>query len=262
MKIAYLYSRFPVVSQTFCDNEMIALERQGVSVQIASIHAPPTSFRHGAASEIKGEVFYAPPQPILKLWEDAARRQGSWPAALIADHLERFGANCKPDLRARNALLFANRFARQGIQHVHVHFANRAAHTAIFIKRLSGIPFSVTAHAQDFMVELGSNRELFREMCREAQFVVAVSEYSRGLLVELCPESREKIIHLYNGIDLARFAPVFQPAPDGTLRILSVGRLIEFKGFLISHQRMCLAAREGDRLCLRYCGRRAVAQRS
>ncbi len=210
---------------------MMALERQGVEIEIASIHAPPTSFRHAAPADLKGEIFYAPPQPILKLWEDAARRDGRWPAALIAEHEQRYGADCKASLRARNALLFADRFRRQGIQHVHAHFANRAAHTAIFIKKLSGIPFSLTAHAQDFMVELGSNKELFREMCREAAFVVAVSEYSQKLLCELCPESRDKIIHLYNGIDLDRFECAPPPEDGGDLRILSVGRLIEFKGF-------------------------------
>ncbi|MEY4483932.1 MAG: hypothetical protein RL693_1384, partial [Verrucomicrobiota bacterium] len=28
-RIAYLYSRYPVVSQTFCDSEMLALEASG-----------------------------------------------------------------------------------------------------------------------------------------------------------------------------------------------------------------------------------------
>ena len=30
MRLAYLYSRYPVVSQTFCDSEMLALEAMGV----------------------------------------------------------------------------------------------------------------------------------------------------------------------------------------------------------------------------------------
>ena len=31
MRLAYFYSRYPVLSQTFCDTEMIALERMGFS---------------------------------------------------------------------------------------------------------------------------------------------------------------------------------------------------------------------------------------
>jgi hypothetical protein len=29
MRLGYLYSRYPVLSQTFCDMEMLELERQG-----------------------------------------------------------------------------------------------------------------------------------------------------------------------------------------------------------------------------------------
>ena len=29
MRLGYLYSRYPVISQTFCDAEMLALERLG-----------------------------------------------------------------------------------------------------------------------------------------------------------------------------------------------------------------------------------------
>jgi len=53
-------------------------------------------------------------------------------------------------------------FRRLGVQHVHVHFANRATHTALFLKKL-GFPFSFTAHAQDFMFDLGSDELLARD---------------------------------------------------------------------------------------------------
>jgi hypothetical protein len=46
MQLAYLYSRYPVVSQTFCDLEMLELERRGYDLLIASVHAPLTSLRH------------------------------------------------------------------------------------------------------------------------------------------------------------------------------------------------------------------------
>ena len=36
-KLAYLFSRYPVVSQTFCDSEMLALESMGYEIDIASI---------------------------------------------------------------------------------------------------------------------------------------------------------------------------------------------------------------------------------
>jgi hypothetical protein len=35
-RIAYLFSRYPVVSQTFCDSEMLALEVMGFELEIGS----------------------------------------------------------------------------------------------------------------------------------------------------------------------------------------------------------------------------------
>ena len=46
MRLGYLYSRYPVISQTFCDAEMLALERRGIELVIGSIYPPLTSLRH------------------------------------------------------------------------------------------------------------------------------------------------------------------------------------------------------------------------
>jgi glycosyltransferase involved in cell wall biosynthesis len=226
-RIAYLFSRYPVVSQTFCDSEMLALEGMGFQIEVASLNRPPNSFRHERLDRLQAEIHYPPPPDVL----DALAQEPEFKRLLkplIDDHSERYGTGYKPATRARNAWYFAQHFRRLGVQHVHVHFANRATHTALFLKKL-GFPFSFTAHAQDFMFDLGSD-ELLAEMAREAEFVVAVSDFSKGLIAEQCPDSADKIVRIYNGIEVADFAPVpvQQRSP---LRVLSIGRLIEFKGF-------------------------------
>ena len=230
--IAYLFSRYPVVSQTFCDSEMLALEDMGVDLVAASINAPPSSFRHDHLDALKAQAHYPPPSAVLKSIQKEAQADGSWEKieALVQDHNDRYGTSFKADVRARNALYFARLFEQLGVDHVHVHFANRATHTALFLKKL-GFPFSFTAHAQDFMVDLG-NDDLLAEMCDEAEFVVSVSDHSKHLLQELCPSARDKIHRVYNGIVPDEFPPA-QPRQDADepLRIVSVGRLIEFKGF-------------------------------
>lgn len=232
MHFAYLYSRYPVISQTFCDTEMLALERRGWSFEVGSIHPPHTSLRHEHAARLQAPIYYAPPQEILKIHERHAKENGRWPVALVARHEQRYGAAGKAGQRARNAVYFAELFARHGVEHFHVHFANRAAQTALFVKAISGIPFSVTAHGQDFLVDLGSI-ELLREICAEAEFVAAETDFSVDLLRDRCPDAAEKIRRVYNGMDLANFPaptrPVARPNEPG--RILSVGRLVEFKGF-------------------------------
>lgn len=232
MKVAYLFSRYPVPSQTFCDTEMRALEAAGVEIEIFSCSPPTSSFRHGPESRPRAPVFYAPPASALSAWEAAVRRRGTWPEALIAGHEARFGAASEPARRALHALYFADLARQRGVDRIHVHFANRATHAALFMRALGGPPFSFTAHAQDFMVDLGSDA-LLGEMSEQAEFVVAVSDFSRELLAQKCPGAAARIHRLYNGLELEQWptpAPA-APAADGALRVFSVGRLIDFKGF-------------------------------
>lgn len=226
--IAYLFSRFPVLSQTFCLTEMLAMERHGVRLCAASINPPVDTFRHGFMKNLQAPLLYAPSTQIRRNLQASAMRTGLWPETMVRRHEKEYGEDFKAEERARNALWFAGQFQRLGVQHVHVHFANRATHTALFLKEISGIPFSFTAHAQDFMVDLGSDA-LLREMCREAAFTAAVSDYSRDVLAEKCPESADKIARVYNGMDLSAF--LNPPRETEPPLIVSIGRLIEFKGF-------------------------------
>ncbi len=209
---------------------MLALERRGLELEIGSVYPPLTSLRHEHISRLRAPVHYASPQEILRISEENAKIAGRWPRDLVEQHERKYGPGVKAEQRARNALYFADFFTRKGVDHVHVHFANRAAHTALFLKEISGIPFSVTAHGQDFMKDLGSD-DLLREICAAAEFVAAETDYSRGLLCERCPDSAAKIHRVYNGIDLEHFPTPAQGTTNPMPRIISVGRLVAFKGF-------------------------------
>src|SRR5215468_9404361 len=236
MRLGYLYSRYPVLSQTFCDAEMLALEQLDFELEIGSVYPPLTSLRHEHVECLRAPIQYAPPQEILKISEKNAKTNGKWPRELVDRHARKYGPSVKAEQRARNALYFADHFKRRGVDHVHVHFANRAAHTAMFLKAISGIPFSITAHGQDFMKDLG-NDDLLREIFAAAQFIAAETDYSRDLLRQRCPNSTAKIHRVYNGIDLERFPRGASTQRGGyssrntVPRIVSVGRLVAFKGF-------------------------------
>src|SRR2546423_11705582 len=230
MRLGYLYSRYPVISQTFCDAEMLAFERRGSELVVGSIHPPLTSLRHEYIARLRAPIHYAPPQEILRIVERNAKAAGQWPRGLVEQHDRKYGSAAKAELRARNALYFGQFFTRTNVDHVHVHFANRAAHTALFLKEITGIPFSVTAHGQDFMKDLGSD-DLLRDICAAAAFVAAETDYSRDLLRQRCPASAAKIHRVYNGVDLERFPITSLTTTDSVPRIVSVGRLVAFKGF-------------------------------
>jgi glycosyltransferase involved in cell wall biosynthesis len=230
VRLGYLYSRYPVISQTFCDAEMLALEQRGIELVIGSVYPPLTSLRHEYIARLTAPIHYAPPQEILRILERDAKTTRKWPRDLVEQHDASHGPAAKAEQRARNALYFAEFFAGSGVDHVHVHFANRAAHTAVFLKEISGIPFSVTAHGQDFMKDLGSD-DLLREICAAAEFIAAETDFSRDLLRQRCPDSAAKIHRVYNGIDLERFPAPRAANGNPIPRIVSVGRLVAFKGF-------------------------------
>jgi glycosyltransferase involved in cell wall biosynthesis len=238
MRLGYLYSRYPVLSQTFCDAEMLELERREHEIILGSLYPPKTALRHEYLKKLRAPIRYAPSSRELDALARKAKRAGRWPSALVVQHEKKYGAEYKAALRARNALFFVELFEDARVPHFHVHFANRAAHTAMFVKAASGIPFSMTAHGQDFLSDLG-NDELLRELCASAEFVGAETDFSRDLLAARCPESRSKIFRVYNGIDLSRFpwrdvllhVPGRAEARPSKIRFLSVGRLVAFKGF-------------------------------
>lgn len=230
MRLGYLYSRYPVLSQTFCDAEMLELERRGHEIVLGSLYPPKTPLRHEYLAKLRAQIRYAPSSRHLDKTARRAKLLGRWPKGMVSRHENKYGPEYKAALRARNALFFVELFKRERVSHFHVHFANRAAHTAMFVKAMSGIPFSMTAHGQDFMSDLG-NDELLRELCATAEFVGAETDYSRNMLAARCPESRDRIFRVYNGLDLSRFPLQNITRTGGPIRFLSIGRLVAFKGF-------------------------------
>jgi len=228
----------------------MALEALGQKLYIATLYPPKDSFRHERLQHIEAEVLYPPPSTSKKTLKDSDDFQAL--LSLVEKHNEQYGVEHKAETRALNACAMAIELRKKRVRHIHVHFANRATHTALFLKHL-GFSFSFTAHAQDFMVDI-IDEALLQEMCAEAEFVIAVSDFSKNLLTKSYPNQAAKIQRLYNGINLSEFLPSFQIAAEGPLQILSVGRLISFKGFDLLIEACAFLLQSGIDFCCRIVG--------
>jgi glycosyltransferase involved in cell wall biosynthesis len=114
-----------------------------------------------------------------------------------------------------------------GVAHVHCHFANHPAAAGFVIHRLTGIPYSFTAHGSDIHVD----RHMLREKVREAEFVVAISRYNRNVILrEAGDEFADRVVVIHCGVDTSRFRPEARDARTGRLEIVCVGTLHEVKG--------------------------------
>lgn len=226
MKFAYLFERFPTFSQTFCVREVVEMRRQAGDVPVFSIRTPSGEPRQDFPEAALQDVTHLPPDIEAALRTESAplrtrirRRWELWRRAQESDRKRVF-----------EALWLAPRLHERGITHVHVHFAGLAARTAYWLNVHHGITFSLTAHANDFF--LGANEKSpvgLGELFSKARNVATVSEFSKKLLQDRFPDEAGKIVRVYNGIDSARYqAP---PQKCQPLRILTVGRYIEKKGF-------------------------------
>lgn len=241
LRIGYVLKRFPRFSETFILNEILALERSGVEVEVFSLLRPAVEDRHALLSEMKAPVTYLPSTgSTCKLTVKQGLAAKTAALSGLFDNVGTFPpifSGKSPQEVAvlhLKASILAFLAHRSGIRHLHAHFGSDAVTVAALVSRLTGGSFSYTAHARDiyhtYVSPLDDTR-MRRAKIAEARFVTTVSDYNAAHLRNLCPDAARRIHRLYNGIDMTRF--VAKPETRQPGRIVSVGRLIEKKGFPI-----------------------------
>ncbi|MDB6153858.1 MAG: hypothetical protein JWL90_2311 [Chthoniobacteraceae bacterium] len=220
---AYLYERFPSFVQTFVYREAMEMIRQGMAPRLISLRRPEDSAQ--VAENVEADVWYLPEPDEMRSEADRLREACQLPGAIhnaIREARKKHDSN-----RIFEAVWLGPRLRREGIGHVHAHFGGMAARTAWWLRRLYGITFSFTGHANDIFCATDfpiSNADLVRD----AKFVVTETDYARQWMEKNQHGAKRKVFRVYNGID--RDFPPCKPAVE-PFQILSVGRYVEKKGF-------------------------------
>ncbi len=235
-KIAYLLKTFPRLSETFILNEILGLERLGLSLHIFSLRRPGPEGVHPNVAEVKARVTYLPGLGLRSRPGDAVRVVGHHTRFAVTNPRRyrdtlRFSRIQGSQHRAKDFLqagYLAGVLRAKGFSHLHAHFANLPTSVAEVASRLSGVPYSFTAHAKD--IYLSQADDLRRKMAG-ARFVLTCTGYNERYLRGLDPTARVQLA--YHGIDVGLFGANSEPAaePGATPLILSVGRFCEKKGF-------------------------------
>lgn len=221
-KLGYLFERFPAFTQTFCAREIAEIYRQGSAPPVYSIRRPAGASPANIPLE-NVAVYYLPDTNSLEF---------KIKTKLIAPRIKELwsgSGDLRDKGRFREAVYLGPRLKKAQVSHVHVHFAGLASRTAWWLKRLFGITYSFTGHANDIFCPKPDQRVSLGELIHEASFVVVVSDFGTNWLRRHFPDSAHKIHRVYNGLDLS----VFKSAGSEyhPVRLLSIGRLIEKKGF-------------------------------
>jgi glycosyltransferase involved in cell wall biosynthesis len=235
-KIAYLLNSFPVLSETFIQQEILILEHQGLPLRLFSLFEPSASKTAKGVWNGQTPVTYISHQPRLKLLAIAVRCFLKTPVRFLRTGILTLTVN-HYDLRlAIGCLLYASYIAEQikhqGFTHLHAHFATESTSVAQTVYLLTGIPYSFTAHAYDIYL---SRRSALANKMSMARFVVTCSAYNQQYLKKLVDQGIGERIHcIYLGLNLDVFPPNANvaPAPETVPLILAVGRLVEKKGLL------------------------------
>jgi glycosyltransferase involved in cell wall biosynthesis len=226
-RVGYVLKMYPRLSETFILSEILAHEAAGLPLEIFSLRAPIDGRFHEGLSRVQARVQYLPGDRLkpAELWSAVQSIYKAEPGLL-----ERFAHVPRHDSvnTAYQGLMLAAEVRRLGITHLHAHFANVAAATARIASCLTGVPYSITAHAKDIF-HCDVDGEALRRQLRDASAVVTVSDYNVRFLRDAFGENAAAVQRIYNGVDLDRF-PYRAPAERGPL-ILGTGRLVEKKGF-------------------------------
>ncbi len=243
--VAYIVRSYPRLSQTFILNEILSLERLGMRIEIFGMTDPGESLVQPGVSDVRARANYLEAS-LRRRWRAIAAEhlrvaaRAPWRYASAAVYVLR-----RPDLDA--GYTTASRFAcfahavhltrvmgtgtrgRGGRPvHVHSHFAHDPTLIALLVKRLTGVPFSFTAHARDLYQ---TPVRALAERVREATAVVTCCSANRSYLEQAVPEGAAKVRVIHHGIDLTAFGPAPRDGGTGTPVILSAGRLVDKKGY-------------------------------
>jgi len=237
--VGFVLKGYPRLSETFIAQEILALERRGLEILIISLRHPTDRTTHPVHQLIRSALLYLPeylyqePRRVWRGWLCSRRRpgyraaRGAWFADLRRDptpnRIRRFG----------QALVLAAELP-ENVNHLHAHFLHTPASVARYAALITGLSWTVSAHAKDiWTVPLWEKRAKLAE----ARWVVTCTEAGRSHLANLAPR-RDAVALCYHGLDLERFpaAPPRSNGSDGSdpehpVILLSVGRLVAKKGY-------------------------------
>jgi colanic acid/amylovoran biosynthesis glycosyltransferase len=238
-RIGYVLKMYPRFSETFVVNEILALEDSGEQIDIFSLRLPVDGRFHESLAEVRAPVTYLPNQvKAQELWD--LLRQGLGVLPSLSVHVPDVLALPVSDAAAAVQLAMAVR--RLGITHLHAHFGSIATDVARVAAGLAGVGYSFTAHAKDiFHCNVGLE-DLHRKIA-DASVVVTVSDYNLRHLQRTFGPGADKVVRIYNGLDLRRFE--YSAPADRPPVVVGVGRLVPKKGFTHLVDAVAMLVHEG-----------------
>ena len=232
LRVGYVLKKFPRLSETFVVNELLGVERAGIDATVFSLRPADDEPRHAMLDQLAAPVLELPRLRKVSLGTmlaDIADRHGSDTADRLAEFMGMIPLDRQASVLSQGIAL-ADEVTARGLQHLHAHFATVAAHTAHVAHVITGVTYSITAHAKD-IYRHGIDKQLFRHVVENSAALVTVCDANEAhIRSELLPESSHPVVVIPNGLpdDVVEHLPTVTRRSNA---LLAVGRLVEKKGF-------------------------------
>ncbi|WP_374653370.1 glycosyltransferase family 4 protein [Dongia sp.] len=246
-RIIFLLKGYPRLSETFIAQEILGLESRGLPLEIWSLRFPTDKYRHPVHDEIKAKVTYLPeylyqePGRVMRGLLRALKSPGfgrafrQWLKDFMRDPTpnrgRRFGQAC---------VLVAEMPA--DVVRLHAHFLHTPASVAYYAHLIAGTPWSCSAHAKDIWTSADWDK---REKLASLDWLVTCTASGHAHLQSLS-DRPQKVALVYHGLDFRRFPEPPTHTPGNPVQILSVGRLVEKKGYPTLLQALALLPKDCD----------------
>lgn len=269
IRLGYLTGRYPAVSHAFIMREVAALRDLGLPVVGLTVHRTPPAalLTEDDRAEDARTFAILPLGPVGVLAAHAEaflRRPGRYVSTLVA--ALRGG---RPGLRGRlwQAFYFTEALAlwrhcrRAGIRHLHAQFSAPGPDIAMLLCRFANDPgrgrftWSMAIHGPVEFYDIEGYR--LPEKAADAMFVTCIGDFARSQLMAFLPPDVWPRLHVVRcGVDPAvyREAPPPPAEPDVDLRILTVGRLVPFKGHALLLDAIAALRADGLRVRAEFVG--------
>jgi len=231
--IGLILKGFPRVSETFITREIHLLEQRGFSFRIFSMRNPQGHPIHGHIQKIRSPVTYIPEYVLPALGgilRVHARMFARYPQVYLKSLADALWWNIRSPKSSvlrrfmQAGYLVGRYLLNSAVVHFHAHFCHDPTTVAYYASRLSGIPYSFTAHAKDIYI---SDPAFLQLKLSRARFSLTCTRANARYLDAL---GHRKTPVIYHGVDLELFQyrgddPWLEDPPI----ILTVGRIVPKK---------------------------------